>query len=677
MNLKEYIKPQAIMLNEDFTSKDDAIHKMVAKLYEIGSITSIEDFTQAIYAREEEGITNIGMDGLAIPHGKSDCVKVPSIVSATLKNTISLWNDDGEPEDEVRIIFMFAVSTGEGNVHLKMLSEVSRRLATPNRINNLMKAKTSDEYINTLIDEQKEEEKAPVAQNSSNSSNSGNSAKNTDNNADNNNVASDFSIVAITSCAAGIAHTYMAAEALEREGQRRNITIKVEKQGANGTEDKITKDELANANVVIFACDVGPKGKERFKGLPVIKKGVAAPLHDVKGIFDEAIKKADGFDYSNRGTSDNSSDDDEELTGRVSIRKSILTGISYAVPVIVSGGMVLTLAVLVAQIFHLQDSYNTENGILWMYRKLGGGMLGTLMVPVLAAYISFSMVDKPGLAPGFAAGICAGLVGSGFIGGVVGGFVAGYSIMFLKKYLKGGRSIQGFYSFFVYPVFSVIVTGSLMLFVLGSAIGWLNTEATNFMMGLTGANAMVLGALLGFLVSLDLGGPFNKAAYAFCLAAMANHVYTPYAAFASVKMVSAFTATLSTKIQGKYYTEEERELGNTTWLLGFAGITEGAIPLLLNNPLTVLPSFAIGSMVCGAIVSYFQVALSVPGAGIISMFVLQHNDHYSGVQQSLVWLGAAVIGTLISTALMLIIRPITYKKQIEKQKAKKLAQETA
>jgi 2-O-A-mannosyl-D-glycerate-specific PTS system IIC component len=315
--------------------------------------------------------------------------------------------------------------------------------------------------------------------------------------------------------------------------------------------------------------------------------------------------------------------------------------------------MTLAAAVLIAQAFGLQNLYNAQGSWLWLIRQLGGTMLGQLMVPILAAYMAYAIAEKPALGPGFAAGVCANLIGSGFLGGMLGGLVAGYLLKWLKNTVKPQGTFAGFISFWLYPVAGTLIVGAIMLFLVGKPLAAINTGLVNWLNGLSGANALLLGAILGAMVSFDLGGPVNKAAYAFCIGAIANGNIIPYAAFASVKMVSAFAVTFATLLGKKYFTEAEQEVGKQTWLLGLAGITEGAIPLMMNDPLRVIPSLVIGSAVTGALVAYFRVGLKVPGAGIFSLAFLEGPQK---LVAGAVWLGAALLGAAISTFLLIATR---------------------
>ncbi|EFJ6390442.1 PTS 2-O-a-mannosyl-D-glycerate transporter subunit IIABC, partial [Escherichia coli] len=400
----------------------------------------------------------------------------------------------------------------------------------------------------------------------------------------------------------------------------------------------------------IFAAEAAIKESERFNGIPALSVRVAEPIRHAEALMQQALtlKRSDE-------TRTVQQDTQPVKSVKTELKQALLSGISFAVPLIVAGGTVLAVAVLLSQIFGLQDLFNEENSWLWMYRKLGGGLLGILMVPVLAAYTAYSLADKPALAPGFAAGLAANMIGSGFLGAVVGGLIAGYLMRWVKNHLRLSSKFNGFLTFYLYPVLGTLGAGSLMLFVVGEPVAWINNSLTAWLNGLSGSNALLLGAILGFMCSFDLGGPVNKAAYAFCLGAMANGVYGPYAIFASVKMVSAFTVTASTMLAPRLFKEFEIETGKSTWLLGLAGITEGAIPMAIEDPLRVIGSFVLGSMVTGAIVGAMNIGLSTPGAGIFSLFLL-HDNGAGGVMAAIGWFGAALVGAAISTAILLIWR---------------------
>ncbi|WP_289891660.1 PTS 2-O-a-mannosyl-D-glycerate transporter subunit IIABC [Virgibacillus pantothenticus] len=639
MELKKSTSCNLISVNSDFKSKSEVIQALVKKLSNAGKLYSEEEFIQAVYDREKLSPTGFE-GGIAIPHGKSIAVKEASFAVATLKNPIEDW-ESVDPNNQVQLVLLLAIPDKEaGDTHLNLLSELVTRLTNRQYKDRLMYSKDKIELFNNLD---------YVEEATSNTTDK---------------KKADKTLLAVTACPAGIAHTYMAAEKLVKAGKELGVDIYVEKQGANGIEDRHTTKRLKQADAVIFANDVAIKDEERFSHLPKVKTSVAAPLKNAKEIVEQAIEKSNSqpkgeLEQSNHDKS--SQEDGEKVSIGIEIKNSLLTGISYMIPIIIAGGMTLAAAVFITQIFGLQEIYNTEGSWLWLLRQLGGGLLGTLMVPILAAYMAYSIADKPALGPGFAAGLAANLIGSGFIGGMIGGLLAGFFLRWLKNTVKPKGIFAGFVSFWIYPVIGTLVVGFIMLFVVGEPLAWVNESLTNWLNSLSGStNAIVLGAIIGGMVSFDLGGPVNKAAYAFCLGAMANGNLIPYAVFASVKMVSAFSVTGATIFGKKYYNKQEQEIGKQTWILGLAGITEGAIPFAVNDPFRVIPSLIAGSAITGAIVAFLGVELGVPGAGIFSLALL-------GGQPILlagaIWLGAALFGSLISMYLLIISRKRRFKKQ--------------
>ena len=630
MDFRSLTNEKLVFLNSEFKDKEEILNVFIDKLYEEGKITSKEGFKKAVMDREALSATGIG-EGLAIPHGKSDYVKEPTICIATLKNEMEWETLDDEP---VNFIILIAIPMAQaGDAHVEILAKLTTKLADDDFRDDLVASTNEKEVIEKLnVGEEVKEE-----------------------------IIYDKdakTIIAITACPAGIAHTYMAAEALEKAGKKLGVKVRVEKQGANGIEDEITDDEFEAAHAAVFAVAVAVKNEERFEGIPLVETTVADPLRRAEDIIKEALEAG----KAGRGAKTTKRAPKKKMSAGEEAKKAVLSGISHIVPLIVAGGTVLAVAVLIAQTFGLQDLYAQDGSWLWMYRKLSGGMLGTIMIPVLAAYISFSLAEKPGLGPGFAAGIAANLINSGFLGAVAGGFIAGYTMKWVKKNIRGPKSLNGFFTFYLYPVIGTMVAGSLMLFVVGKPVAALNMGLTSYLDGLSGGNAMLLGAIIGAMVSFDLGGPVNKAAYAFAVGAMSNGNFMPYATFASCKMVSAFTTTAATKIAPHLYSEEERQCGNSTWILGFAGITEGSIPLMIEDPMRVIPSYVVGTAVCGSIVAAAGIGLQVPGAGIISALVLEPGN-MSKFAQAGIWFGAALVGTVISTAILTVLR--SKKKMIE------------
>lgn len=639
MLLKESTSLSLLHVHQSFQTKDEVIRFLIHQLKQEGNIASESAFYQAVMDREELSPTGFE-GGLAIPHGKSDTVLKASFAIATLEKPVADW-ESIDPENRVELVILLAIPTAEaGSTHLSLLSEFVTRLTDESYKNRLLTASTAEELERRLdqldveeVSSSRTTENAPL-------------------------------VLGVTACPAGIAHTYMAAEALVKAGRELGVEVKVEKQGANGIEDRHTRQDIDRAVAIIYAVDVSVKEEDRFGRLPKVKTSVASPLRNARKLLETAVEKGSRTQLDESPRPDQSDPVQEEKESwRTEVKSSLLTGISHIIPIIVAGGMTLAVAVFISQIFDLQDLYAEEGSWLWLLRQLGGSLLGQLMIPILAAYMAYSIADKPALGPGFAAGVAANLIGSGFLGGMLGGLLAGYFLKFLKAKVKPQGTFAGFISFWVYPVVGTLFVGAVMLFVVGRPLAALNNGLLEWLSGLEGANALLLGAIIGAMVSFDLGGPINKAAYTFCIGAMASGNFIPYAAFASVKMVSAFSVTLSTRIGKGLFTKEEQEIGKQTWLLGLAGITEGAIPFMINDPLRVIPSLVAGSAVTGAIVAYFGIGLNVPGAGIFSLALLQGQSFLFGAT---VWFGAALIGAVISTFLLLYTR---------KHKKDKLAKE--
>ncbi|SDO23489.1 PTS system mannosylglycerate-specific IIA component, Fru family (TC 4.A.2.1.3)/PTS system mannosylglycerate-specific IIB component, Fru family (TC 4.A.2.1.3)/PTS system mannosylglycerate-specific IIC component, Fru family (TC 4.A.2.1.3) [Paenibacillus sp. yr247] len=633
MNLQQATTPALISVRQSYKSKDEAIRALVNKLGEAGKLISEEQFYEAVIAREGLSPTGLG-GGLAIPHGKSEAVKEAAFAVATVTNPIKDW-ESVTPNNQVELIVLLAIPQEQaGKGHLSLLSELMKRLSKPEYKNRLLQSASSEELFANLDLPLETVSTATTPK------------------------ATNKTVIAVTACAAGIAHTYMAAEALLKAGKELGIDVFVEKQGANGIEDRHTGELLRKADVAILAVDVAVKDENRFDHLPKVKTSVAAPLRDAKAILSQALAKAENTpkkEYSGDSAPNGSSkeQDTNNKPFRSEVKDSLLTGISYIIPVIVAGGMTLAAAVLISQIFGLQQLYNANNSWLWLIRQLGGNLLGTLMIPILSAYMAYSIADKPALGPGFAAGVAANLIGSGFLGGMLGGLLAGYVLKYMKRAIKPKGTFAGFVSFWLYPVLGTFIVGGIMLFIVGKPLAAANQGLIAWLQSLSGTNALILGAIIGAMVSFDLGGPVNKAAYTFCIGAMASGNFIPYAAFASVKMVSAFSITGATLLGKKYFSLQEREVGKQTWLLGLAGITEGAIPFMINDPLRVIPSLIGGSIVTGAIVAYYNIGLNVPGAGIFSLALLKGQGAFVA---AFIWLGAAILGALISMVLLILTR---------------------
>ncbi|EJK9925515.1 PTS 2-O-a-mannosyl-D-glycerate transporter subunit IIABC [Cronobacter sakazakii] len=622
MNLRALTDPGLIQIQAPFTTRDEAIAALAGLLAAQGKLHDHTAFVNEVMQREALGPTALG-EGLAVPHGKCAAVREAAFAVATLRETVAWQGVEGD--EPVRLIFLLAIPAAQaGTTHIQLLTELTTLLVDDAVREAAINAPCAEALLAIL---EARPLPPPVASGS----------------------ADQPVVVCVTACPAGIAHTYMAAEYLERAGRRLGITVYTEKQGANGIEGRLTAAQIATAQGVIFAADVAVKDAERFAGRAVLSVPVAAPIKQAESLLRQALaQQSSGNPHPPAAAGIGTQ-------WKTAVKQALLNGISFAVPLIVAGGTVLAVAVLLAQLFDLQALFEQNNSWLWLWRKLGGGLLGTLMLPVLAAYTAFSLADKPALAPGFAAGLAANMIGAGFIGAVAGGLLAGGLMQLIKTYLRLNSRFNGFLTFYVYPVVGTLATGSLMLFVIGEPVAWINNTLTAWLNGLSGSNALLLGAVIGFMCSFDLGGPVNKAAYAFCLGAMANGVLAPYAMFASVKMVSAFTVTASTLLAPGLFKTFEKDLGKSTWLLGLAGITEGAIPMAIEDPLRVIGAFVTGSMVTGAIVGSLHLGLATPGAGIFSLFLLSDGG-LGRFMAAAGWFGAALIGSAISTLVLILWR---------------------
>ncbi|ELY5870905.1 PTS 2-O-a-mannosyl-D-glycerate transporter subunit IIABC [Cronobacter sakazakii] len=622
MNLRALTDPGLIQIQAPFSTRDEAIAALAGLLAAQGKLHDHTAFVNEVMQREALGPTALG-EGLAVPHGKCAAVREAAFAVATLREPVAWQGVEGD--EPVRLIFLLAIPAAQaGTTHIQLLTELTTLLVDDAVREAAINAPSAEALLAIL---EARLLPPPVASDS----------------------ADQPVVVCVTACPAGIAHTYMAAEYLERAGRRLGITVYTEKQGANGIEGRLTAAQIATAQGVIFAADVAVKDAERFAGRAVLSVPVAAPIKQAESLLRQALAQQSSANPQPPAAAGIGTQ------WKTAVKQALLNGISFAVPLIVAGGTVLAVAVLLAQLFDLQALFEQDNSWLWLWRKLGGGLLGTLMLPVLAAYTAFSLADKPALAPGFAAGLAANMIGGGFIGAVAGGLLAGGLMQLIKTYLRLNSRFNGFLTFYVYPVVGTLATGSLMLFVIGEPVAWINNTLTAWLNGLSGSNALLLGAVIGFMCSFDLGGPVNKAAYAFCLGAMANGVLAPYAMFASVKMVSAFTVTASTLLAPGLFKTFEKDLGKSTWLLGLAGITEGAIPMAIEDPLRVIGAFVTGSMVTGAIVGSLHIGLATPGAGIFSLFLLSDGG-LGRFMAAAGWFGAALIGSAISTLVLILWR---------------------
>ncbi len=587
MELNQLTNVNLISLNLDLDNKVDVIKTLIKQLYNEGKITSEEEFFKAIMAREELSPTGIEA-GLAIPHGKSDVVKEAAFAVATIKTPLEDWESVDE-SNKVDLVFLLAIPSAEaGSTHLELLAELMTKVANPDFMSAIKNAKDPIDLYRSLGDSGEEEEEVDLTQ-------------------------FEKTIVAVTACPAGIAHTYMAAEALSKAGKEMGVAVYVEKQGANGIEDRHTTELLKKADAAIFAVSVAVKEEDRFKHLPTTKVPVAQPLKDAKKVIQDALDKAEQVGKGEFVEQEVVEEVEEKKSAGAIAKEALMTGISYIIPLIVAGGMIASLALMIFGVDGI-----TEAGTIGFELNSFGQSILALMVPLLAGYMAFSLGDKVALVPGIAGGIAANTVGGGFIGGIIAGFIAGYFMRWFKKY-KVNKTFVPLMNMLVYPLVGTLVVGLLMLFVIGGPIAFINESLINALNSLSGSNAILLAIVIGVMTSADLGGPINKAAFAFSLAAIEAGNGLPYAAFAVAKCSPGVALTIATLIKPKMFTQSQQELGKTSWIMGLGGITEAAIPYAISEAFIAIPSFMIGGAV-GAVISYVSgCSLLAAGGSIFTM----------------------------------------------------------
>ncbi len=447
--------------------------------------------------------------------------------------------------------------------------------------------------------------------------------------------------VAITSCPTGIAHTYMAAEALQMAGEEMGIEIKVETQGSVGAENQLTETDIREARVVIIAADTNVS-KERFAGKTIIEVGVKDAIKDPKGL----IQKAVDIKIEDKDVSEKSNDTKEEkIVEKKGIYKHLMTGVSYMIPFVAAGGILIALSFA----FGIH-AFEQEGSIAAALKTIGGASMG-LMYPILAGFIAFSIADRPGIVPGMVGGMLAATVGAGFLGGMAAGFLAGYTVVFLKKTIKLPKSLQGLMPVIILPVLSTLVVGLVMVFVIGKPVSAINISMTKYLTNLNGANSALLGIILGLMMGFDMGGPFNKAAYTFGVSTLvAGQTSMIMGAVMAAGMTPPLGIALATVIAKKKFTLEERESGKSAWALGASFITEGAIPFAAADPLKIIPSTMVGAAVAGALSMIFKSAIVAPHGGIFILLIPHAVTNLGG------YIIAIVAGTIVTGIMVSILK---------------------
>ena len=616
MKIRDLLAVESIDLNGKVTGKNEALDAMVALMAKSGKINDVEKYRKGVYAREEEGTTGIG-EGIAIPHCKSDAVSRPGLAAMVIKDGVDFDALDGE---KVSLIFLIAAPNTEDNVHLDVLSKLSVLLMDENFTSGLRNAKTVEEFLSVIDRAEAEKDAEEEKKNSADTKNAA-EEKNTEN---------GKLILAVTGCPNGIAHTYMAAENIEKKAKELGCRVKVETRGSGGAKNVLTKAEIAEAACIIVAADTQVP-MDRFAGRPVIQCKVSDGISKAEELLDRALNGNVPL-YQAKGSSQAADSEEESDSVGHQIYKHLMNGVSHMLPFVIGGGILIAIAFLIDGFavdlnslpFDERSNFGTITPMAAMFKSIGGVAFG-FMLPILAGFIAMSIADRPGLAVGFVGGAIAANGTSGFLGALVAGFVAGYLVRLLKKlFEKLPEGLEGIKPMLLYPVIGIFLIGVIMTYVVEPPIGALKVMINNGLNSMNGAKAILLGALLGGMMSVDMGGPVNKAAYVFGTASIAAGNYNIMAAVMVGGMVPPLAIALATMFFKNKFTEEERKAGPTNIVMGLSFISEGAIPFAASDPLRVLPSCIIGSAVAGALSMVFNCTLMAPHGGIFVFLTVGH-----------------------------------------------------
>ena len=637
MTIRDLLAAESINLNGTPAGKTEALNQCIDLMAKSGKIADVEKYRKGVFAREEEGTTGIGM-GIAIPHCKSDAVTKAGLAAMVVKDGVDFESLDGTP---AKIIFLIAAPNTEDNVHLQVLSKLSVMLMDEQFTNSLINAGSVDEFLNIIDSAEKAKDEKEAAKEAK-------AKESVEVKKD------DVFIVAVTACPTGIAHTYMAAEAIEKKAKELGYQVKVETRGSGGAKNVLTDDEIAKAAGVIVACDTNVP-TDRFDGKKVIECQVSDGINKAEELIKRiAAGDAPVFKASGKKEASHSSVGGKESIGH-QIYKHLMNGVSHMLPFVVGGGILIAIAFLIdgfsVDLNSLPADQRANFGTITqgaaLFKGIGGTAFG-FMLPILAGFIAMSIADRPGLAVGFVGGSIAANGTSGFLGALVAGFVAGYIVLLLKKvFSKLPESLDGMKPVLLYPLLGIFLVGVIMQFVVEPPIGALNTAINNGLNGLNGASAVVLGVLLGGMMSVDMGGPVNKAAYVFGTASIAAGNYNIMAAVMIGGMVPPIAIALATIFFKNKFTAEERKAGPTNFIMGLSFITEGAIPFAASDPLHVLPACVVGSAVAGGLSMAFGCTLMAPHGGI---FVVPT------IGNPLMYLVALVIGSFIACGLLGLLK---------------------
>ena len=633
MRITDLLDKRSISLDAAPVDKKATLDMAVELMAKSGKLMDVEQYRAQVYAREEESTTGIG-EGIAIPHGKCDAVKTPGLAAMVIKNGVDYDSLDGEP---VTLLFLIAAPNTKDNVHLDVLSKLSVMLMDENFTTSLRNAKSVEEFLQ-IIDAADE------------------SAKSIDDRLSDTGITTEekksFKLLAVTSCPTGIAHTYMAAEALEKAAKAADCQIKIETRGSAGAKNVLTAEEIAAADCIIVAADAKVP-MDRFDGKKVISCQVSDGISKADRLVQQAISGEVEIFHGESGAVKTAVAGKESVAHK--IYTQLMNGVSHMLPFVVGGGILIAIAFLIdglnvdinALPADQRSNFGTITPIAAMFKNIGGVAFG-LMLPVLAGFIGMAIGDRPALALGFVGGMLAANGKSGFLGALVAGFLAGYLIVGLRKICdKLPEAIEKLAPVLIYPVVGILIMGLAMNFVVEPVMGGINTGLNNFLSGMGDSSRVVLGLILGGMMAIDMGGPFNKAAYVFGTAAIAAGNYDIMAAVMIGGMTPPCAIALATLLFKNKFTKEERDAGPTNFIMGLAFITEGAIPFAASDPLHVLPSCIIGSALAGALSMAFHCTLMAPHGGIFVFPV---------VGNAVMYLVALVAGTVVSALLLGVLK---------------------
>ncbi|MFS8984468.1 fructose-specific PTS transporter subunit EIIC [Streptococcus parasanguinis] len=651
MKIQDVLNKNVMLFDLQATDKEGVINEMVQSLVDNGVVTDFDTFKAGIMNREAQTSTGLG-DGIAMPHSKNEAVKEATVLFAKSNKGVDYASLDGQPTD---LFFMIAAPEGANDTHLAALAELSKYLMKPGFADKLRQASTPDQVI-AAFDAEEQEAAAEEAKKAEAVKEAASSDKPL--------------IVAVTACTTGIAHTYMAEEALIKKGEEMGVTVRVETNGASGVGNRLTAEEIAKAEGVIIAADKAVE-TARFDGKKLISKPVAAGIRQTEELIQTILDgKADVFHAENAAQASTSQ---EKLSLGVAFYKHLMSGVSQMLPFVIGGGILIALAFLIDQVLGVpQDqlsSLGSYHVLAAQFKTIGGVAFG-FMLPVLAGYIGFSIAEKPGFVAGFIAGSIASsgsafgniaygaakgelpaAVSSGFLGALVGGFLAGGVVLLLRKALAGlPRSLDGIRSILLLPLLGVGLTGFLM-FLINIPMAAINTGLNNFLSSLSGSSAVLLGLLVGGMMAVDMGGPVNKAAYVFATGTLAESVASGgsivMAAVMAAGMVPPLAVFVATVLFKDKFTQEERDSGLTNIVMGLSFITEGAIPFGAADPARAIPSFIAGSALTGALVGLAGLKLMAPHGGIF-VIALTSNP--------LLYILFVLIGAVVSGILFGLLR---------------------